>query len=90
MLPQAGASAITPLQPPSVLQMGEAVDVNGVQVLGPVNVPATLAFHASQTYSRNLQSLLQHLLDKEGKPKLDLQDEITGAMVVTHAGEKRK
>jgi H+-translocating NAD(P) transhydrogenase subunit alpha len=69
---------------------GEAVDVGGVLVLGPVNVPSTLAFHASQTYSRNLQSLLQHLLDKEGKPKLDLADEITGAMVVTHAGEVRK
>ncbi|WP_176064553.1 Re/Si-specific NAD(P)(+) transhydrogenase subunit alpha [Anaeromyxobacter diazotrophicus] len=69
---------------------GEAVDVGGVLVLGPVNVPSTLAFHASQTYSRNLQALLGHLLDKEGKPKLDLQDEITGAMVVTHAGEIRK
>jgi NAD(P) transhydrogenase subunit alpha len=69
---------------------GEAVDAGGVIVLGPVNVPATLAYHASQTYSRNLQSLLGHLLDKEGKPKLDLQDEITGAMVVCHAGEVRK
>ncbi len=69
---------------------GEALDVNGVLVLGPLNVPSTLAFHASQTYSRNLQSLLQHLLDKEGKPKLDLQDEITGAMIVTHGGETRK
>ncbi|HET9596364.1 MAG TPA: NAD(P)(+) transhydrogenase (Re/Si-specific) subunit alpha, partial [Anaeromyxobacteraceae bacterium] len=69
---------------------GEAVDAGGVLVLGPVNVPSTLAFHASQTYSRNLQSLLGHLLDKEGKPKLDLQDEITGAMVVCHAGEIRK
>jgi len=69
---------------------GEAIDVGGVLVLGPVHVASTVAFHASQTYSRNLQSLLQHLLDKEGRPKLDLQDEITGAMVVTHAGEIRK
>jgi H+-translocating NAD(P) transhydrogenase subunit alpha len=69
---------------------GEAVDAGGVLVLGPVNVPSTLAYHASQTYSRNLQSLLGHLLDKEGKPRLDLQDEITGAMVLCHAGEIRK
>ena len=69
---------------------GEVVDEGGVLVLGPVNVPSTLAFHASQTYSRNLQSLLQVLLDKEGWPKLDLADEILGAMVVTHAGEIRK
>jgi NAD(P) transhydrogenase subunit alpha len=69
---------------------GEAVDIGGVMVLGPVNVPSTLAFHASQTYSRNLQALLGELLDKDGKPKLDLAEEITGAMVVTHAGEIRK
>ena len=69
---------------------GEVVDVGGVLVLGPVNVPSTLAFHASQTYSRNLQALLGNLLDKEGKAKLDLADEITGAMVVTHGGEVRK
>jgi NAD(P) transhydrogenase subunit alpha len=69
---------------------GEVVDEGGVLVLGPVNVPSTVAFHASQTYSRNLQALLGHLLDKEGKPRLDLDDEITGAMVVAHAGEGRK
>jgi NAD(P) transhydrogenase subunit alpha len=69
---------------------GEATDVEGVQVLGPLNVPSTLAFHASQTYSRNLQALLQHLVDKEGRARIDLQDEITGAMVVTHGGEIRK
>ena len=68
---------------------GEVVEEGGVIVLGPVNVPSTVAFHASQTYSRNLQALLQHLLDADGVPKLDLADEITGAMVVTHAGENR-
>jgi H+-translocating NAD(P) transhydrogenase subunit alpha len=73
-----------------VTKPGEAIEVAGVHVLGPLNVPATVAFHASQTYSKNLQSLLQHLLDKEGRPKLDVQDEITGAMIVTHGGEVRK
>ena len=70
-------------------RVGEAVEVAGVHVLGPVNVPATVAFHASQTYSRNLQALLQHLLGDDGKPRLDVQDEITGAMIVTHQGEVR-
>ncbi|MHB8875026.1 MAG: Re/Si-specific NAD(P)(+) transhydrogenase subunit alpha [Myxococcaceae bacterium] len=70
---------------------GETVDEGGVLVLGPLNLPSTLAFHASQTYSRNLQALLGHLLDeKSGKARLDLGDEITSAMVVTHAGEVRK
>ena len=97
-------AAVTAMKPGSVIvdlaaesggnceltKAGEAVDVGAVLVLGPVNVPSTLAFHASQTYSRNLQALLGNLLDKEGNPKLDLADEITGAMVVTHAGEVRK
>ncbi len=55
-----------------------------------MNVPSTVALHASQMYSRNLQALLQHLLDAEGRPKLDLEDAITGAMVVTHAGAVRR
>jgi NAD(P) transhydrogenase subunit alpha len=55
-----------------------------------VNVPSSVAFHASQTYSRNLQALLRHLLDGEGRARIDLSDEITGAMVVTHAGEIRR
>ena len=69
---------------------GDVADVGGVLVLGPVNLASSVAFHASQTYSRNLQALLQHLLDKEGKPRIDLADEITGAMVVSHAGEVRR
>ncbi|HTP25244.1 MAG TPA: Re/Si-specific NAD(P)(+) transhydrogenase subunit alpha [Anaeromyxobacteraceae bacterium] len=68
---------------------GEVVEVEGVVVLGPVNVPSTLAFHASQTYSRNLMALLEHILDAEGRLKLDLSDPIMGAMVVTHAGQVR-
>ena len=69
---------------------GDVADVDGVLVLGPLNLASSVPFHASQTYSRNLQSLLQHLLDKDGNPRIDLADEITGAMVVTHAGEVRK
>ncbi len=68
---------------------GEVVHVDGVQILGPVNVPSSVAFHASQTYSRNLQALLQHLLGKEGVPRIDLEDPITGPMAVTHAGQVR-
>jgi len=57
-------------------------------VLGPLNLPATVPLHASQMYSRNLQTLLQHLV-KDGALVVDLADEITGAMVVTHQGETR-
>ncbi len=69
---------------------GETFEVGGVTIIGPMNLPSTVPFHASQMYSRNLFTLLSHLINKDGVLNLDLNDEITGAMVVTHAGEIRK
>ena len=62
---------------------GETVDVNGVQVIGPVNLPASMPQHASQMLSRNVQTFVLHLLTKEGQLNVDRADEITGAMIVT-------
>jgi NAD(P) transhydrogenase subunit alpha len=39
--------------------------------------------------SKNVLTFLQHIVDKEGALVLDMADEITGAMAVTHAGEVR-
>ncbi len=66
----------------------ETVAANGVTILGPTNLPASVPFHASQMYSRNVLTLLQHLI-KDGRLTIDLADEITGAMVVTHQGDIR-
>ena len=60
---------------------GETVTVGGVLVIGAVNLAATIPFHASQMYSKNLETLLKHLV-KDGKLNLDPQDEITGAMII--------
>jgi len=62
---------------------GETVDVGGVQVLGPVNLAATMPNHASAMLSRNILTFVQHLLTKEGALNVDRADEITGAMIVT-------
>ncbi len=67
---------------------GEAVVEAGVTVLGPVNLPSTVPFHASQMYGRNVTTLLQHLA-KDGRLVLDPQDEIAGAMLVVHDGQVR-
>ena len=69
-------------------RLGETVVEHDVRILGPANLASSIPFHASQMYSRNLLTLLQHLL-KDGALKLDLTDEITGAMVVVHGGEVR-
>ncbi|MFI5311020.1 MAG: NAD(P) transhydrogenase subunit alpha [Gemmatimonadales bacterium] len=60
---------------------GETVDLGGVQVIGPVNLPSQAAFHASQMLSRNILTLIQHL-SKENALVIDATDEITGAMLV--------
>ena len=65
---------------------GEDVLRHGVTILGPLNLPATLPFHASQMYARNVANFLLHLV-KEGKIQLDLSDELTRGPLVTHGGE---
>jgi NAD(P) transhydrogenase subunit alpha len=64
----------------------EIVEANGVLILGPTNLASTVPYHASQMYSKNLTTLLQHLM-KDGKVSIDLKDEITREVVVTHGGE---
>ena len=65
---------------------GDAVQVNDVMILAPLNVPATVAFHASQVFGRNITELLKHLV-QDGALNLDPGDEITGAMMMTHDGK---
>ncbi len=62
---------------------------NGVRINGPENVPSSVPNDASRLYSRNVAALLDLLLDDEGKVNLDFEDEIIGAMSVTHNGEVR-
>src|SRR5689334_5488428 len=67
---------------------GESVSEAGVTILAPLNLPSSVPFHASQMFGRNVLTLLQHLL-KDGNVLIDLDDEITGAMVVTEGGRVR-
>ncbi len=65
---------------------GETVTVDGVIVMGPSDLAASMPLHASQMYSRNLLALMQHLV-KEGELVLEMEDEITSGCLVTHGGE---
>jgi len=67
---------------------GQTVRTHGVTILGPVNLPSTVPVHASQMFSRNVLTLLEFLL-RDGRLVIDLADEITAAMAVTHAGQVR-
>jgi NAD(P) transhydrogenase subunit alpha len=66
-------------------KMGETLQAHDVTIMGPVNLPSSVAFHASQMFGRNILALLQHLV-KDGSLVLDPSDEITGAMLVVHQG----
>lgn len=72
----------------ALTRAGETVEINDVRIAGPTNLPATVAMHASQMYSRNLQSLIQHLR-RDGGLAIESSDEIAAAMVVTADGEVR-
>ncbi len=66
---------------------GEVVTTaNGVTILGHLNVPSRIAVDASALYARNLLSFLGLLLDKEAGLKIDLDDEIIKATLLTKDG----
>lgn len=64
----------------------ETVLVQGVTIIGPTNLPATVPNHSSQLYSRNVTNLLR-LMAKDGQIQLDRDDEIIRETLVTYGGE---
>ncbi len=65
---------------------GEIVDVNGVTIIGLLNLPAAIPYHASEMYARNVLTYLRHLV-KDGKIELDREDEITKETMITQSGK---
>jgi NAD(P) transhydrogenase subunit alpha len=68
-------------------EQGKTVMAHDVTILGPENVPSELAYHASQMLGKNMQTLLELILDEEGNLNLDFNDEIVAGTVVAHQGE---
>jgi NAD(P) transhydrogenase subunit alpha len=67
-------------------QAGETVEHKGVRIMGPINLPAELARHASEMYSRNLLNFLQPAI-QDGVLNVDWEDEVFTGAVLTHDGE---
>ena len=65
---------------------GQTVIRHDVKILAPLNVPSTLAEHASQLYARNIQALLE-LMIEDGALKLDFDDEVIAGACITRGGE---
>ena len=64
----------------------EIISVNGVTIVGTINLASTVPYHASQMYAKNLTNFLVHIV-KEGKLQLNMDDEITRSTLVTRDGE---
>jgi NAD(P) transhydrogenase subunit alpha len=66
---------------------GETVIEHDVKILGPLNLPSTMAEHASQLYARNIDALLGLMISEEGQLSLDFEDEIIKGACITRGGE---
>jgi len=67
---------------------GEVVDVNGVKIVGHLNVPGRLAASSSALYAKNLLTFLEILIDKkEKKLAINWDDEIVKATALTRDGQ---
>jgi H+-translocating NAD(P) transhydrogenase subunit alpha len=67
-------------------EAGETIVRDDVTIVGPVNLPAEMAEHASQLYARNVGALLELMVD-DGALKLDFDDEVIAGACVTRDGE---
>jgi len=66
-----------------ISEKGKTVVKYGVKIIGEPNLPSLVPTHASDMYSKNLQALLEHMLDKEGNFQFNMEDEIIkGATIV--------
>ncbi|MFI5028446.1 MAG: Re/Si-specific NAD(P)(+) transhydrogenase subunit alpha [Solirubrobacterales bacterium] len=95
------AEAVRGMQPGSVIvdlaaetggncertEAGETVVVNGVKVIGPLNLASEMPAPASQLYAKNLENLLGLLIGEEGELTLDFEDDILAAACITEGGQ---
>jgi NAD(P) transhydrogenase subunit alpha len=65
---------------------GETVEVSGVRIAGPRNLPSAIPYHASQMLARNFAAFLQNLI-KNGEVNLNRDDPVINDTLVVHQGE---
>ncbi|MGC6487214.1 MAG: NAD(P) transhydrogenase subunit alpha [Planctomycetota bacterium] len=68
---------------------GETAVVDGVTIVGEVNLPAQVANDASRMYARNVLAFFGEFIDKEGVMTFDVEGEVLGAVAIVHDGVVR-
>lgn len=69
-----------------ISERGKTVKKYDVTIIGESNLPSLVPTHASEMYSKNILSLIQHI-SKDGKINLNLDDEIVKGCLITRNGE---
>jgi NAD(P) transhydrogenase subunit alpha len=72
----------------ALTQAGKDVVHNGVTIIGPMNLPASMPIHSSQMYAKNISTFVQLMLE-DSEFKLNFEDDIIDATCVTYGGEIR-
>lgn len=65
---------------------GETVVVHDVKIIGPVNMPAMIPYHASQMFARNVTTFIQNMV-KDGEININMEDEIIADTLITRDGD---
>jgi H+-translocating NAD(P) transhydrogenase subunit alpha len=63
---------------------------HGVTIVGETNLPALVAADSSALYARNVLDFLKLILPKDGGLKIDMEDDIVAACLMTQGGEVRR
>jgi NAD(P) transhydrogenase subunit alpha len=64
---------------------GETIETHGVAILGPMNLPSEVPYHASQMFAKNVTTFLQHLIT-DGQFRFDTTDQITRDTMIARGG----
>jgi H+-translocating NAD(P) transhydrogenase subunit alpha len=71
----------------ALTEPGETVVRHDVKIIAPLNLPATMAEHASQLFARNVLALLELFVDEQGGLRLDFDDEVVAGACIVREGE---
>ena len=71
----------------ALTKAGETRVEHGVTIIGPVNLPASVPFHASQMFSKNIVTFLLNMVTKEGVLEINAEDEVVAGSMVTRDGD---
>jgi proton-translocating NAD(P)+ transhydrogenase subunit alpha len=71
----------------ALTEPGETVVRHDVKIVSPLNLPASMAEHASQLFARNVLALIDLMVGEDGSLRLDFDDEIIRGACIVRAGE---